>query len=141
MYPKKSAKSSKTSKSSAAAGSTTSTQLDAALHQAGSKLASATSSNIPAPTPGSVDVIASSSSSVGDSGIATPVHASTTDGKNVTPLQDLEEAKRAALRQRPARTDGGVVACLAVWEYCFKIGRVTVPPVRFITSCPLSASP
>ena len=41
-----------------------------------------------------------------------------------------EEVKRAAvLRSRAPRDDGGVVCCLAVSEYCFKQGRVTVPPV------------
>lgn len=36
--------------------------------------------------------------------------------------------KSAALRNRKPRTDGGVVCCLAITEYCFKAGRVTVPP-------------
>jgi hypothetical protein len=38
--------------------------------------------------------------------------------------------KKATYRARQPRSDGGVVCCLAVNEYCFKIGRVTVPPVR-----------
>lgn len=44
-----------------------------------------------------------------------------------------ETVKSAAYRARQPRPDGGVVCSLAVNEYCFKIGRVTVPPV-----CPLS---
>lgn len=40
-----------------------------------------------------------------------------------------QEVKMAALRNRKPRSDGGVVCCLAVSEYCFKVGRVTVPPV------------
>jgi len=42
--------------------------------------------------------------------------------------------KKATYRARQPRADGGVVCCLAVNEYCFKIGRVTVPPVSlFLT--------
>ena len=37
--------------------------------------------------------------------------------------------KRATYKARQPRADGGVVCSLAVNEYCFKIGRVTVPPV------------
>ena len=37
--------------------------------------------------------------------------------------------RAAALRSRMPREDGGVVCCIAVAEYCFKQGRVTVPPV------------
>lgn len=37
--------------------------------------------------------------------------------------------KKATYRARQPRADGGVVCCLAINEYCFKIGRVTVPPV------------
>lgn len=46
-----------------------------------------------------------------------------------SPIPNMEEAKKAAARARPPRSDGGVVACIAVFEYCFKIGRVTIPPV------------
>jgi hypothetical protein len=37
--------------------------------------------------------------------------------------------KRATYRARQPREDGGVVCSIAVNEYCFKMGRVTVPPV------------
>jgi hypothetical protein len=37
--------------------------------------------------------------------------------------------KKATYRARQPRADGGVVCCLAVNEYCFKVGRLTVPPV------------
>lgn len=40
-----------------------------------------------------------------------------------------ETVKSATYRARQPRADGGVVCSLAVNEYCFKIGRVTVPPV------------
>lgn len=144
IYPKK--KPTKRSASSSSSSAATNDKLAAGLHEAGSKLtsASASSSSLPVPSLSSVDAAvdasASASSSVGDSGIATPVSSSakqaeTSDNSQKAKsdkLEDLEEAKRAALRQRPARADGGVVACLAVWEYCFKIGRVTVPPVRIL---------
>jgi hypothetical protein len=47
----------------------------------------------------------------------------------------MEEAKKAAARSRPPRPDGGVVACVAVFQYCFKIGRVTIPPVSSVLTC------
>lgn len=37
--------------------------------------------------------------------------------------------KRATYRARQPRSDGGIVCSIAVNEYCFKMGRVTVPPV------------
>lgn len=49
------------------------------------------------------------------------------DGTSKEGSSDL--LKRAAYRARQPRADGGVVCSLAVNEYCFKIGRVTVPPV------------
>lgn len=62
------------------------------------------------------------------SGTATPV----TESESSTPPTTAEEVKKAAgvYRARNPRSDGGVVCCLAVSEYCFKMGRVTVPPVK-----------
>ncbi|KAK4683865.1 hypothetical protein P7C73_g6351, partial [Tremellales sp. Uapishka_1] len=45
-----------------------------------------------------------------------------------TPSTAEQVKKGASLRARQPRTDGGVVCCLAVSEYCFKMGRVTIPP-------------
>ncbi|ORX39109.1 hypothetical protein BD324DRAFT_618540 [Kockovaella imperatae] len=46
-----------------------------------------------------------------------------------TPTTTMEAVRKAAsLRSRMPREDGGIVCCLAVAEYCFKQGRVTVPP-------------
>jgi hypothetical protein len=61
------------------------------------------------------------------SGSTTPAPESGTS----TPPSTAEDVKRAAgvYRARNPRTDGGVICCLAVSEYCFKMGRVTVPPV------------
>jgi hypothetical protein len=52
-------------------------------------------------------------------------------------LDSLEAAKTvASVRVRQPREDGGVVCCFSVVEYCFKVGRVTVPPVsERQTSC------
>ncbi|RXK37866.1 hypothetical protein M231_04864 [Tremella mesenterica] len=36
--------------------------------------------------------------------------------------------KKAFYDAPPVRADGGVVCCITMHEYCFKIGRVTVPP-------------
>jgi hypothetical protein len=47
-----------------------------------------------------------------------------------TPPTTVEEIKVSALRARPPREDGGLVCCLAISEYCFKMGRVTIPPVH-----------
>jgi hypothetical protein len=54
-----------------------------------------------------------------------------------TPLTNAEEVKKAAgfYRARSPREDGGVVCCLAMTEYCFKQGRVTVPPVSSHATC------
>lgn len=63
--------------------------------------------------------------SVPPSGTDTPVSAIAA----VHPLKTPEEVvKRLAARARTPRADGGVVCCLAVTDYCFKIGRITVPP-------------
>ncbi|WOO82447.1 uncharacterized protein LOC62_04G005936 [Vanrija pseudolonga] len=63
--------------------------------------------------------------SVPPSGTDTPVSAMAA----VHPLKTPEEVvKRLAARARAPRADGGVVCCLAVTDYCFKIGRITIPP-------------
>lgn len=54
------------------------------------------------------------------------------DSGSNTPATSVEQIKKSyAVKPRGPRADGGVVCCLAVSEYCFKLNRVTVPPVRF----------
>jgi hypothetical protein len=64
------------------------------------------------------------SGSVTSSGIATP----TTNGNSTNAPTSMQEqiAKRVA---QTVRTDGSVLHCLGVSTYCFKVGRITVPPV------------
>ncbi|WWC73122.1 uncharacterized protein I206_107088 [Kwoniella pini CBS 10737] len=40
----------------------------------------------------------------------------------------VEEIKRSWAVKRGQRADGGVVCCSTISEYCFKMGRVTIPP-------------
>ncbi|GFZ50334.1 hypothetical protein JCM24511_08091 [Saitozyma sp. JCM 24511] len=50
-------------------------------------------------------------------------------GADTPGVSTLEAAKSvASVRARKPREDGGVVCCFSVVEYCFKVGRVTVPP-------------
>lgn len=71
---------------------------------------------------------------------ASPNSSASVSG-NVTPAQGsplgnkVEEIKRAwlARRKENPREDGGVTCCLSVSEYCFKIDRVTIPPVSSLT--------
>lgn len=67
---------------------------------------------------------ASPNSSTPVSGTATPAQGSPLGNK-------VEEIKRAwlARRKENPRKDGGVTCCLSISEYCFKIDRVTIPPV------------
>ncbi|KAL1408782.1 hypothetical protein Q8F55_005595 [Vanrija albida] len=63
--------------------------------------------------------------SVPPSGTDTPLSAALVQ----QPLKTPEEVvKRLAARARAPRADGGIVCCVAVTDYCFKIGRITVPP-------------
>lgn len=39
-----------------------------------------------------------------------------------------ELMKRLMARAREPRADGGIVTCIAVTDYCFKQGRMTIPP-------------
>ena len=55
-----------------------------------------------------------------DSGADTPVKAS-------APAQ-LDIVKALLAKAREPRSDGGVVCCIAVTDYVFKHGRITVPP-------------
>lgn len=64
------------------------------------------------------------------SGTDTP-SSSATSAKGHTVPQTPEEVVRrltAATRSAKPRADGGVVACIAVTDYCFKQGRITIPP-------------
>lgn len=77
-----------------------------------------------APTSGSAfvqSISAPASASQPDSGAETP---------DTAPKQISagELAKKLQARAREPRSDGGVVACIAVTDYCFKHGRVTIPP-------------
>lgn len=70
--------------------------------------------------------------STAPSGTDTPDSPTGAPGSPTMGNSDVDSIKRAAaLRARAVRPDGGVVCCLAVFEYCFKIGRVTIPPVSF----------
>jgi hypothetical protein len=64
------------------------------------------------------------SGSAASSGVATPIGA----GKGANTGFSMQEhiAKRVA---QTVRTDGSVLHCLGVSTYCFKVGRITVPPV------------
>jgi hypothetical protein len=64
----------------------------------------------------------------------TPSRTDTPEPSSTAKEGSADLLKKATYRARQPRSDGGVVCCLAINEYCFKIGRVTVPPVRsFIT--------
>ncbi|WVQ81224.1 hypothetical protein IAT38_003346 [Cryptococcus sp. DSM 104549] len=65
----------------------------------------------------------------------TPTPAASTSASGVVtpsgaPASKVEEIKRAWAKKREEkpRADGGVVCCMTISEYCFKMGRVTVPP-------------
>jgi len=90
------------------------------------KKKSSRSKPAPTPSPPSGKIIPTITSEPTPSRTDTPEPAST--AKEGT--ADL--MKRATYRARQPRSDGGVVCCLAVNEYCFKLGRVTVPPVSLI---------
>jgi hypothetical protein len=64
------------------------------------------------------------SGSAASSGVATPIGA----GKGANTCLSMQEhiAKRVA---QTVRTDGSILHCLGVSTYCFKVGRITVPPV------------
>ncbi|KAJ9123196.1 hypothetical protein QFC22_001389 [Naganishia vaughanmartiniae] len=70
------------------------------------------------------------SGSVASSGVATPVN----NGKAVNPPASMQEqiAKRMS---QTVRTDGSVLHCLGVSTYCFKVGRLTVPPRVVLSYC------
>lgn len=53
-----------------------------------------------------------------------------------SPATDIAAQALAALRSPKARSDGGLVAGIAVHELCMKIGRITVPPVNRFTHLP-----
>jgi hypothetical protein len=68
------------------------------------------------------------SSSVSSSGVATPT---TTSNGQATGTGTMHEQISKRVAQKP-REDGSVLHCLAVSTYCFKIGRLTVPPVSCV---------
>lgn len=69
------------------------------------------------------------SSSVSSSGVATP----TTNGNGDANAGTMREQITKRVAQK-VRSDGSVLHCLAVSSYCFKIGRLTVPPVSLPTT-------
>jgi hypothetical protein len=87
-------------------------------------------------TPGSTTPAAPISPPGSDSGSTTPPEGQLpgTDTQSPSkradsPASDLAAQALAALRSPKARSDGGLVAGIAVHELCMKIGRITVPPV------------
>lgn len=72
------------------------------------------------------------SGSVSSSGVTTPTTNRNGDasvkGENGTMHEQI--TKRVASK---VRSDGSVLHCLAVSSYCFKIGRLTVPPVSTLS--------
>ncbi|KLT38660.1 hypothetical protein CC85DRAFT_289317 [Cutaneotrichosporon oleaginosum] len=72
-----------------------------------------------------------------DSGIDTPENGYANGSANgsangvahkPTTVSHDELMKRLMLKAREPRADGGIVTCIAVTDYCFKQGRITVPP-------------
>lgn len=71
-----------------------------------------------------------------------PSGADTPEGPSLPPKTPEEVVRRlAAASALRARPDGGVVACIALTEYCFKQGRVTVPPRIAMYLAQLSPNP
>ncbi|WVW79319.1 hypothetical protein I302_101287 [Kwoniella bestiolae CBS 10118] len=58
-----------------------------------------------------------------------PIPPTTSNGSS-TPSSSsrVEEIKRSWAAKRGQRKDGGIVCCMTISEYCFKMGRVTIPP-------------
>ena len=86
------------------------------------------SKSSPTPSPPSEKIIPTITSA------PTPSRTETPDPANGVKEGSADLIKRATYKARQPRADGGVVCCLAINEYCFKIGRVTVPPVRLFLS-------
>ncbi|WWD06727.1 hypothetical protein V865_004822 [Kwoniella europaea PYCC6329] len=51
-----------------------------------------------------------------------------TSSTSAATTSKVEEIKRSWAVKRGQRADGGVVCCMTISEYCFKMGRVTIPP-------------
>lgn len=70
------------------------------------------------------------SGSVSSSGVTTPTTNGTGNAnegvKEGNGTMHEQITKRVAQK---VRSDGSVLHCIAVSSYCFKIGRLTVPPV------------
>jgi hypothetical protein len=77
----------------------------------------------PTPSPPSGKIIPTITSAPAPSRTETP------DPANGVKEGSADLLKKATYKARQPRSDGGVVCCLAINEYCFKLGRVTVPPV------------
>ncbi|OCF35552.1 hypothetical protein I317_04215 [Kwoniella heveanensis CBS 569] len=98
--------------------------LTAAASSASTKLSETSSSSAPVPplVPSISDPPTRSTSpmpSANGTGTSTPSNATTSK---------VEALKRAWAVKRGQREDGGVVCCMSISEYCFKMGRVTIPP-------------
>ncbi|GMK58450.1 hypothetical protein CspeluHIS016_0504820 [Cutaneotrichosporon spelunceum] len=70
-----------------------------------------------------------------DSGVDTPENGyangyanGKANGSATTGPNHDELMKRLMVQAREPRADGGIVTCIAITDYCFKQGRVTVPP-------------
>ncbi|KAI5455306.1 hypothetical protein NCC49_000121 [Naganishia albida] len=70
------------------------------------------------------------SGSVSSSGVATP----TMSNGQATGTGNMHEQISKRVAQK-VREDGSVLHCLAVSSYCFKIGRLTVPPRVVLSFC------
>ncbi|CAD6571869.1 MAG: hypothetical protein TREMPRED_000411 [Tremellales sp. Tagirdzhanova-0007] len=79
-------------------------------------------------------------SSLGVPDISTSEPEPTPDHPTPVPTT-IEEVKRSEFRSRPPRADGGIACCFAISEYCFKIGRVTIPPRVAMLYGMLSSTP
>lgn len=68
-----------------------------------------------------------------DSGVDTPENGSANGNanpaqKDLAQMSHDELMKRLMVRAREPRADGGIVTCIAITDYCFKQGRITIPP-------------
>ncbi|WWC91230.1 uncharacterized protein L201_006172 [Kwoniella dendrophila CBS 6074] len=120
LYPQKSNKSRSKSES---AKTTAQNTIISASSKASETISEATSSasivpSISDPPTRSTSPIPPTSNG-NDTGSSTPTTVASSK---------VEEIKRSWAAKRGKREDGGVVCCLTISEYCFKMGRVTIPP-------------
>lgn len=106
------------------------TVRDPASHKPTSALqADKSDSTKPTVQPMLTEVLSGSAASSGD---VTPT--SNVTSTNGTSSMQEQIAKRVA---QTVRTDGSVLHCLGVSSYCFKVGRITIPPVSPVENLPV----